>query len=330
MNGAVATPARGDRFRLLLRETATLDFAASVRNGLTSTPKTLEPRFFYDALGSALFEAITNLPEYYVTRAESEILGMHAVAIATALGSPARLVELGSGSARKTRFLLDQLAHRPLEYVPIDIDAATLEHTGRELLTEYPRLSITAIRADLRSPADTLRSLPRPGHTVALFLGSSIGNLDHDDAIALLSNLRSALSPGDLLLLGADMKKAREILEPAYDDALGVTAAFNRNLLVRINRELGGDFDLSRFDHRAFYDDARGRIEMHLVSKARQSVRIGAYEISFEKGETIHTENSYKYDTGTLSRLATSAGFTIEKQWNDKRGWFTDTLMKLR
>ncbi|MGZ4811091.1 MAG: L-histidine N(alpha)-methyltransferase [Thermoanaerobaculia bacterium] len=329
MNGAAAPSARADRFRLLLRETATLDFAASVRNGLTSTPKTLEPRFFYDALGSTLFEAITHLPEYYVTRAESEILGMHAVAIATAFGSPTRLVELGSGSARKTRFLLDQLAHRPLEYVPIDIDASTLEHTGRELLTEYPRLSITAIRADLRSPADTLRSLPPTARTVALFLGSSIGNLDHDEAIALLSNLRSALSTGDLFLLGADMKKPREILEPAYDDALGVTAAFNRNLLVRSNTELGGDFDLSRFEHRAFYDAARGRIEMHLASNAPQRVRIGAYEISFHEGETIHTENSWKYDAETLSTLARSAGFTMEKQWTDRRGWFTDTLMKV-
>lgn len=318
-----------DRFRLLLRDTNAVDLRSSVRAGLTSTPKTLEPRFFYDALGSALFEAITHLPEYYVTRAESEILGMRAEEIAKALGSPGRLVELGSGSARKTRFLFDQLAHRPLQYVPIDIDAGTLERTGRELLIEYPKLLIAAIRGDLRAPADAIRSVASTGRTVVLFLGSSVGNLDHDDAIALLANVRSALSPGDLFLLGADMKKPREILDAAYDDPLGVTAAFNLNLLVRINRELGANFDLEQFAHRAFYVEAKGRIEMHLVSKARQRVRIDDYEVAFEDNETIHTENSYKYDAETLEMLASRGGFAIEKRWSDRRGWFNNVLMRV-
>lgn len=314
------------RFRLVLRDVDTADLAASVRAGLTANPKTLEPRFFYDALGSALFEAITQLPEYYVTRAESEILGLHAGEIASAFGSPARIVELGSGSARKTRFLLDQLAHQPLQYMPIDIDAGMLERSGRDLLSEYPKLSIFAIRGDLRAPAEAIRSVPRPGRTVVLFLGSSIGNLDHDDAAALLANVCSALEPGDLFLLGADMKKPREILEPAYDDPLGVTAAFNLNLFVRINRELNANFDLGRFAHRAFYNGER--IEMHLVSKARQRVRISDYEVAFEAGETIHTENSYKYDADTLEMLAKRSGFTIEKRWTDRRGWFSDLLMR--
>ena len=317
-----------DRFRLLLRDTNAVDLAASVRAGLTSTPKTLEPRFFYDALGSALFEAITHLPEYYVTRAESEILGMHAEEIAKSFGAPARLVELGSGAARKTRFLLDQLAHRPLEFMPIDIDAGMLERSGHELLVTYPRLSIAAIRGDLRSPADALRSLPVSGRTVVLFLGSSVGNLDHEEAIALLANVRSALAPGDLFLLGADMKKPRAVLEAAYDDALGVTAAFNLNLLVRINRELGANFDLEQFAHHALYDESRGRVEMHLVSRKSQRVRIGDYEIAFAEGETIHTENSYKYDVETLEMLARRGRFAIEKRWTDRRGWFTDTLLR--
>jgi L-histidine Nalpha-methyltransferase len=318
-----------DRFRLLMRDTNATDLGSSVRAGLAKTQKTLEPRFFYDALGSSLFEAITHLPEYYVTRAESEILGMHAAEIAAAFGSPTRVVELGSGSARKTRFLLDQLAHGPLEYVPIDIDAQMLEHAGNDLLTTYPRLSISAIRGDLRTPADAMRSIPRSGRTVVLFLGSSIGNLEHDDAIALLANVRSALEPGDFFLLGADMKKQRAMLEAAYDDPLGVTAAFNLNLLVRINRELGGDFNIAQFSHRAFYDEDIGRIEMHLVSKKRQRVRIGDYEVEFDEGETIHTENSYKYDVATLEMIAKRSGFKIEKRWTDRRGWFTDVLMKV-
>ena len=316
------------RFRLVLRDVNAVDFAASVRAGLTATPKTLEPRFFYDALGSALFEAITYLPEYYVTRAESEILGMHAAEIANAFGSPARVVELGSGSARKTRFLLDQLAQRPLEYMPIDIDAGMLERSGHDLVTEYPKLSIAAVRGDLRAPAEAIRSFPRPGRTVVLFLGSSVGNLDHDDAVALLSNVRTALQPGDFFLLGADMKKPGEILDLAYDDPLGVTAAFNLNLLVRMNRELDATFDVAQFAHRALYDEARGRIEMHLVSKTTQRVQIEGYEIAFEAGETIHTENSYKYDIATLEMLASRGGFTIEKRWTDRRGWFTDVLMR--
>lgn len=328
MDSAAALTLRTNRFRLLLRDVPAASLAVSVHNGLRATPKTLEPRFFYDDLGSALFEAITHLPEYYVTRAEAEILGMHAAEIAAAFRSPARLVELGSGNARKTRFLFDQLAHRALEYMPVDVDAAMLERSGRDLLTDYPRLSITAICGDLRSPAAALQSVPRSGHTVVLFLGSSIGNLDHDDAIALLANLRSALAPGDLFLLGADMKKPRQVLEPAYDDALGVTAAFNLNLLARINRELDGEFDLRQFAHRAFYNEERGRIEMHLVSRNRQRVRIGDYEIAFDEGETIHTENSYKYDAETLARLAAAGGFSIEKRWTDRRGWFTDVLMR--
>lgn len=321
-----------DRFTLEHCATPVDDFATSVRAGLTARPKRLEPRFFYDELGAALFDAICALPEYYVTRAETEVLAMHADEIAAALPAPARLVELGSGSARKTRLLLDAVLRRQrtLDYAPVDVDAGTLERTGRTLLTEYDRLRISAVCADFREPARVLQALPPPpGRTVVLFLGSTIGNLDPTEAAAMLRNLRSALAPGDALLLGVDLRKAKSILEAAYDDALGVTAAFNLNLLQRINRELGGHFALHRFAHLAFYDQEAGRIEMHLVARDAHSVRIDALnvEVAFEEGETIHTESSWKYDGAAIETLARAAGFTVQQQWMDGQGYFADVLL---
>jgi dimethylhistidine N-methyltransferase len=309
-------------------------FADDVRRGLTTTPKFLLPQYFYDALGSALFSAICELPEYYVTRAEDEILRGKATEIAAAFVSRVRLVELGSGSARKTRHLIEAVLERQpsLQFFPIDVDAGILASSASALQREYPGLSVTPIRGDFREPAALLRPhLPPSDHrTVVLFLGSSIGNLDPAAAGAMLSNLRTALLPGDALLLGADLRKSSAILEPAYDDPLGVTAAFNRNILARINRELGGNFDLASFAHRAFYNDAEGRVEMHLVSKKAQRVRIDGYEIAFEEGESIHTENSYKYDDASLQALADAGGFTINRRWCDSRAYFTDLLMVAR
>src|SRR5258706_15445084 len=210
-------------------------FADDVRRGLTATPKFLLPHYFYDALGSALFSAICELPEYYVTRAEDEILRSRATEIAAAFGPRVRLVELGSGSARKTRHLIDAvLARQPaLDFFPVDVDAGVLASSGHDLLSDFPRLSITAICGDFRSPAALLRPYlpPSDARTIVLFLGSSIGNLDPVAAGSMLANLRTALAPGDALFLGADLRKSRSILEPAYDDAVGVTAAFNLNLL---------------------------------------------------------------------------------------------------
>lgn len=318
-----------ERFSLEQLPLATDDFAASVRAGLTAARKTLEPRFFYDALGSALFDAICELPEYYVTRSETELLTRHGAEIAAAFGSPVRLVELGSGSARKTRLLFDALLanQRTLDYAPVDVDSGMLEKSGRALLIEYAGLRVSALRGDFREPARALAALP-PSHerTVVLFLGSSIGNLDPGEAIAMLRNLRPALRDGDALFLGVDLRKSKSVLEPAYDDALGVTAAFNLNLLARINRELGGDFDLSRFAHRAVYDEQLGRIEMHLASRGAQTVHIADYEVHFADGETIHTENSWKYDDASLATLAAEAGFTVERRWTD--GLFADVLMR--
>ncbi|MEA2165779.1 MAG: hypothetical protein QOK37_3906 [Thermoanaerobaculia bacterium] len=330
---AIAAPAP-TRERFTLHQSAAApvsSFAHDVRRGLTATPKFLLPHYFYDALGSALFSAICELPEYYVTRAEDEILRERGSEIAAAFGPRVRLVELGSGSARKTRHLIQAILNRQetLDYIPVDVDAGILTSSSRELLNDYPSLSISAICGDFREPATLLRPHlpPSDERTIILFLGSSIGNLDPTESGALLANLRTTLAPGDALFLGADLRKSRSTLEAAYDDPLGVTAAFNLNLLGRINRELGGTFDLASFAHRAFYNDAAGRIEMHLVSRVAQSVTIRDYAVSFDAGESIHTENSHKYDDATLRALASAGGFSIEHRWTDSNGYFADLLM---
>lgn len=320
------------RFVLLRAPAPDDDFARDVRIGLTAARKWLPPRWFYDDLGSSLFDTICFLPEYYVMRAEAEALTAHRSEIAAAFGAPLRLVELGSGAARKTRILFDSITRRQrdLEYVPVDVDDSMLERVGRDLLREYDAMRVIAVRSDFRRPSVPLSLLPRTrSRTVVLFLGSTIGNLSPDEAAAMLRDLRSSLSPGDALFLGADLRKDRSVLEPAYNDALGVTAAFNLNLLGRINRELGGTFDLSAFQHLAFYDEEHGRIEMHLVSRRAQRASIAALEleIDFAEGEAIHTESSYKHDASTLHALARAADFRIENTWYDSRRWFADVLM---
>lgn len=325
----VSTAAPLSRFRLLQSGLTRASFADDVRSGLAGRPKSLPPRWFYDSIGSALFDAICFLPEYYVTRTETEVLQANAGAIVEKIGKPGRIVELGSGMARKTRILFDAMPQRG-EYVPLDVDGGILERAGRDLLAEYPDLSITAIEADFTRPSVLSILSPAGGRTVVLFLGSTIGNLDPAEAAAMLTDLRRVLRPGDALLLGTDLKKDRSILEPAYDDPLGVTAAFNLNLLGRINRELGGEFDLASFAHRAFYDEAAGRIEMHLVSRRAQRIRINALasEFDFAEGETIHTESSWKQDHASLAALASASGFDVEEIWTDPRGWFADVLLR--
>jgi L-histidine Nalpha-methyltransferase len=332
MTAAIASLSPGSRFVLHRVPSRQDDFASDVRDGLTAPRKSLPPRWFYDPLGSSLFDAICFLPEYYVTRAETEVLTSFVAEMVNAFGPHIRLVELGSGAARKTRILLDAVTARQpdVEYVPIDVDEAMLERSARELLNEYARLRVIGVRSDFSRPSVPMRLLPRHrGRTVVLFLGSTIGNLDGDAAVAMLRDLRSALARGDALLLGADLRKDRAILEPAYDDALGVTAAFNLNVLQRINRELGGNFALHAFAHRAFYDEQLGRIEMHLVSRFAQQARIAALDldVTFAAGETIHTESSHKYDEATLQSLARASGFTVERTWTDERRWFADVLL---
>ena len=325
---AVPTP----RFSIHSTGLAGGGLADDVRRGLSAGRKAIPPHHFYDELGSVLFDAICKLPEYYVTRAESEIFERHAAAIASAFERPARVVELGAGTARKTRLLLDELRGAPLEYVPVDVDATLLQQVGNDLIGEYANLRVTAVCGDFRRPSTPIAAagpLSAAGRTVVLFLGSSIGNLEHGEAIAMLSDLRGALAAGDLLLLGADLRKSKAILEPAYDDALGVTAAFNRNLLQRINRELGADFDVRAFAHHAFYDQAAGCIEMHLVSSRAQSVRVSALDldVAFAAGESIHTESSYKYGFDTLEALASKSGFAVASRWTDSQERFTDILL---
>lgn len=326
----------GARSRFTLRRVAASDrtFGDDVRAGLTAVQKFIPPRYFYDDLGSSLFEAICHLPEYYLTRAEDELLRRHSRAISVVMGDVSRIVELGSGSATKTRLLLDEFTRGAgnLEYVPVDIDPHILEKIARELLSEYPPLHVNAICSDFTRPVRALTDGFGEGRTLVLFLGSTIGNFQPREAATLLRDVRRVLRPGDGFLLGVDLKKSKDILDAAYNDALGVTAAFNLNLLQRINRDLGGHFDLRSFSHRAFYDEEKSRIEMHVVSLREHTVHIDALklEVSFGEGETIHTENSYKYDEEALGRLAADSGFDLAGRWTDSRGWFAEVLLRPR
>lgn len=305
-------------------------FAREVRAGLTATRKHLHCKYFYDERGSRLFEAITELPEYYLTRAGMEILERHAREIVELVPEGATLVELGSGSSTKTRCLIEAfLARRPtLRYVPVDISKSMLEESACALLEDHSGLRITAIAAEY---ADGLRRLSEEadGAKLILWLGSNVGNLHPPEAATFLRRVRAEMLGTDRLLMGVDLRKSREALEAAYDDSQGVTARFNLNLLARINRELGGEFDLERFSHRAAWNETEGRIEIHIVSRARQRVRIDALdlEISFEEGETIHTENSYKYSLEGIRELASAAGMTVERQWLDSRRLFSKNLL---
>ncbi len=313
-------------------------FAADVGRGLTATPKRLFPKYFYDELGSHLFDAICLLPEYYLTRAEDEILSRRADEIVTAAAAGARrgaavtLLEFGSGSAAKTRSLIEALLRRQkrLTYVPVDISTAALEASADALLADYEHLRVEAYAADYDAAlARFAGERGARGPLLALFLGSNIGNFDRGEAEEFLRRVRGVLSEGDSLLLGADLKKSAAVLEAAYDDALGVTAAFNLNLLARINRELAADFDVRAYRHVAAYNARAGRVEMHLESRRAQVVRVKtlSLEISFAAGERIHTENSHKYDLEELSTLAARTGFSRARTWLDEAGRFSSNLL---
>jgi L-histidine N-alpha-methyltransferase len=304
-------------------------FADDVRLGLSSSPKFLLPKYFYDELGSILFDAITLLPEYYPTRKEGEILNEHAIEIANSFEGEIVLIELGSGSSAKTRHLIDAIFSRQkdLTYIPIEISQTAIESSSETLLKNYPNLTIEAYVGDY---VDVLKeiTLDSSKSALVLFLGNSIGNVSIEESIELLQTIRRILSVGDALLLGTDLVKPLNILEPAYDDSLGITAAFNLNILNHINRELNADFDVRAFKHIALYNSDPGRIEMHLESRKEQTVFIQSLnqKVAFTAGERIHTENSYKYDSERLLNLALKTGFELKHSWYDSQSYFSNTL----
>ncbi|HEY8185798.1 MAG TPA: L-histidine N(alpha)-methyltransferase [Pyrinomonadaceae bacterium] len=304
--------------------------AEDVRRGLSSKPKRFLPKYFYDQLGSQLFEAICLLPEYYLTRAENEILERYADEIVSSLDGNTTLLEMGSGSASKTRLIIEALLRKQpdLLFMPVDISASALDSSSRILLQSYPQISVEAYAADYFAGLAELRKTPR-ARTLALFLGSNVSNFDPEEALKFLRALRQVLREGDALLLGADLKKDKQVLEAAYNDALGVTAAFNLNVLARINRELGGTFDLRAFQHRAFYNEAVGRVEIYIESMRKQTVVISQLEmeVQFGEGEQIHTENSYKYDLSDIAKLADETGFTSAHNWLDQKQQFSSNLL---
>lgn len=295
-------------------------FREDVIAGLSLPRKAISPKYFYDAKGSRLFEAICRLREYYPTRAELALTRRHLAAIARFAGRGCTLLEYGSGESLKSRLLIRAL--RPALYLPVDISADALARAGRGLAREFPWLRIAAVHGDFSRPLE-IPVAQGQGRRVVYFPGSTIGNLTPAEAHAFLRMTRGQVGPRGAMLVGVDLKKDANLLHAAYNDAQGVTAAFNLNLLERANRELGADFDLRRFRHYAFYDPTRGRVEMHLVSLARQHVRIGAYRFAFEAGESIHTENSCKYAVDEFRALARRAGFRGERVWLDPRGLFS-------
>ena len=294
-------------------------FRDDVLSGLSRTQKWLPAKYFYDPLGSCLFDQITELDEYYPTRTELAIMHAHASAMTVRCGANCLLVELGAGSLVKVRLLLDEL-ESPAGFVPVDVSGEHLRAATKELTADYPNVSVYPVVADF------CRSFEIPpidaDRRVVYFPGSTIGNFDPPDATKLLRSVARMVGPGGGLLLGVDLRKDPAVLERAYNDAAGVTARFNLNLLVRINRELGADFDPASFRHRAFYNRQLRRIEMHLVSNVDQCVNLAGRTFHFRADETIHTENSYKHDTTELARRARDWGFRVDQTWTDQAGYF--------
>ncbi|HEX3469135.1 MAG TPA: L-histidine N(alpha)-methyltransferase [Candidatus Elarobacter sp.] len=322
----------GDRFALYRdpQPVRVSTFAEDVRTGLGSTPLRLSPKYFYDDLGSALFEAITRLPEYYLTRVERDLLATYGREIAGALDGPLELVELGSGSALKTRLLIDAILERQprLTFHPIDISADALTESSLALIGSYDRLRIVAYAGDYFPLLRGKRVVTRD-RVLALFLGSNIGNFEPDDARELLTLLAAALRPGDGVLIGYDLKKDPSILELAYDDPTGVTSAFNKNLLGRMNRELGADFDQDAFSFRARWNDERGAVMSYLVAERAQRVQIplAGLTVDFAAGDAIHTESSYKFSQAEIGTLAQRCGYREQTTYSDAAGRYALTLL---
>lgn len=297
-------------------------FLAEAAAGLRRDPKELPCKYFYDERGSALFDRICELEEYYPTRTELSIMDRHAGEMAARIGARSMIVEFGSGSSLKTRVLLDAF-DGPMVYVPVDISREHLVRAAGDLASSYPAVEVLPVCADFTRPFPLPQSAMRVERRTIYFPGSTIGNFAPPAARRLLAQMAAEAGKGGAVLIGVDLRKDPATLERAYDDASGVTAEFNRNLLRRMNRELGSDFDLDAFAHRAVWNGADGRIEMHLVSKAGQTVQIGGDSFAFAKGESIRTECSYKWRLDDFRALAAEAGLRVEQVWTDERGWFS-------
>ncbi len=305
-------------------------FREDVLAGLRAAPKTLPCKYLYDRRGSQLFDAITELDEYYPTRTEAGIMRRHVGAMAERIGPRALIIEYGSGSSRKTRILLDAL-DRPAGYVPIDISTEHLLQATERLREAYPELPIRPLSADYTEAVTLPEGFAEDARRrVVYFPGSTIGNFEPDEAVPFLRRIARVTGKGGGLLIGVDLKKDRATLEAAYDDREGVTADFNKNLLRRINRELGAQFDLGAFAHEAVYNAKAGCVEMHLVSQAEQRVRVDGAMIPFGEGETIRTERSYKYTLGSFAALAEAAGFRVESVWTDAARRFSVQYLAVR
>ena len=315
MNVHAAALAKAHRF-----DEQTTAFAGDVIDGLSQHPKRLPPKYFYDATGSELFEQITVLPEYYPTRTELSILRDRAGAISAEIPDGAALVEFGAGATTKVRLLLNECKFSA--YVPVDISGDFLKAQADALRRDFPALDVHPVAADFTTPfalPDQVKAMPKVG----FFPGSTLGNFEPHEACSFMRSAREILHEGAQMVIGVDLEKDERVLYHAYNDSAGVTARFNLNVLVRINRELGGNFDLSAFRHRAIYNRERHRIEMHLISRRAQTVRVLGRSFSFRAGETIHTESSYKYSLERFTALARGSGWSPRQSWTDGAGMFS-------
>ncbi|MGH8091974.1 MAG: L-histidine N(alpha)-methyltransferase [Chthoniobacterales bacterium] len=301
---------------LLDLEPARSDFLEQAIAGLSSWPRILPPKFFYDERGSDLFQEICELPEYYVTRTETEILRRYVPEMAASIGENAEIVGFGTGAGVKTRMLLEHLEN-PIAYVPVDISKQRLTDSAEALSHEMPALEVLPVCADYLQSLELPAPMRKPDHVAVFFPGSTIGNMQPEVACDFLMRVAPLCGHSGGLIIGVDLQKPREILEAAYNDSAGVTAAFNLNLLVRANRELDADFDLTRWRHRAIYNEKAARIEMHLLSEGGQLVHLGGREFYFAPGEKIITEFSYKHTIAGFTELAASAGFQFARVWTD-------------
>ncbi len=306
---------------LLDLEPATSDFLDQAVAGLSSSPRTLPSKFFYDEQGSDLFQQICELPEYYVTRTETEILRQHGTEIAESIGDNAELVGFGTGAGVKTRMVLDHLENL-IAYVPVDISKQRLTESAKALSREMPALEILPVCADYLQPFELPTPSRKPAHIAVYFPGSTIGNMQPEVARHFLTRVAQLCGHSGGLIIGVDLQKSRTVLEAAYNDSAGVTALFNLNMLVRANRELGADFELSQWQHRAIYNQEAHRVEMHLISERAQTVHLGGYEFHFEAGEKIITEFSYKHTIEGFTALAATAGFQFARVWTDPQKLF--------